>query len=212
MTIVQPESGMRFAFALCTVVAAGCQAEVIDPVETPKADAGAAAYPEGPYGYTVGSVIADLQFVGRTDSNGDGALDDADGISTIALGDYRADADVRAIAVDVCAMWCGPCQDEQAGLIQMSNTYGAPVRFLEAIQQSPSLEPAELRHVDAWAESHGISFDLVIDPTDQLAPYFPIAAFPTEMVIRTSDMTIAYQHSGTDNAALQAAIDAVLAE
>ena len=99
---------MRFAFALCTVVAAGCQADVIDPIETPKADAGAAAYPEGPYGYTVGSVIADLQFVGRTDSNGDGALDETDGIATIALGDYRADPDVRAIAVDVCAMWCAP--------------------------------------------------------------------------------------------------------
>src|SRR5207244_3255682 len=111
-----------------------------------------------------------------------------------------------------CAMWCGPCQQEQPQLVAMANQYAAgDVAFFEGLGQDGALHPADLHDVTTWSERFELPFLVGADPELVLAPYFLQPAYPMQMVVRTSDMTILWQDVGADAAMLKAQIDAALA-
>lgn len=155
-------------------------------------------YPKGPYGYQVGSVIANLEFVGQSDTNHNGVIDSGDTVTSVRLSDYYAKKDIKAIFLGVAAGWCGPCMEEQPTLVALAKSYQGKIQFVEAIiEKGTRGVPADAEFVDFWAGRYKIGFDMVSDPTVVLGPYYAMPAFPMQLVIRTSDMTIQYQNNGT---------------
>lgn len=172
----------------------------------------AAAYPCGPYGSDVGSVIANLSLTGQRDDDGNGAVTD-DPVRPIQLADYHADPGVKVLVIATAAEWCAPCMQEQPELVALWKQYhdaGAGVAFLEAVIQKLDTTPADTTTVDEWATRFHIPFDMASDPTLALSPYYDINLFPSTMVVRTSDMVIVAQNRGYQQGWLENAVDAVL--
>jgi AhpC/TSA family len=155
----------------------------------------ATGYPCGPYGYARGSVVADLTLTGQRDSDGTGSAVD-DPVAPIHLHDYFQDATLTALVIVIGTVSCVPCQNEQPTLVASYRAHQPQAAFLEAIVQGAAGAPADTSVVDAWAANYSLPFDLTADPTQALAQYYPANAFPSAMVIRTSDMTIVYQVVG----------------
>lgn len=186
-------------------------------------------YPVGPYGFAIGGVVPNFEFVGyRDDNNNAKVIDDTP--RKIRLSDYFQDKSVKAIAVLVAAEWCGPCQQEQNELVRSWNLYQKDkkgVVYVEAIIESAkkasngSFLPADLETLQRWA-SHAwpdpskknpdaiIPFPVVADPTVVLGPWYPTPAFPMQLVIKASDMTLQWANNGYGPGALEQQIDAVL--
>ena len=129
------------SFAACT----GCPA-----AETRDAEAacGPGIYPCGPYGYSVGTTIANLAMVGKRDTDGSGKVDAADETSVIDLAGLAVGA--KAIVIDVCAEWCAPCRQDQPSLNAMSVSYGTQVSFFDVMMQTNNFQPGDLASVVRW--------------------------------------------------------------
>jgi hypothetical protein len=171
-----------------------------------------AVYPCGPYGYSVGSVIGDLTVTGRIDVNGDGSVLD-DPIQPISLHDYFANKKIKVLFISLATVWCAPCATEQPSLVQLYDGYktaGQGVAFLQLILQNGQSMPSSQADVDAWAQTYSIPFDMAYDPQNALAPYYTPTAFPEQLVLRTSNMTLVYQHTSVSTD-LKSVIDGVLA-
>jgi hypothetical protein len=172
------------------------------------ATCGPGIYPCGPYGYSVGSTIENLMLIGQRDDNGNGHIDRDDRVVVLTLADLAAGA--KALVIDICAEWCGPCRTDQPNLNAMAGTYGSAVVFFDVMLQDNVMHPGTLASVDRWGTSLTVPYPIAADPTALTAPYFPIAGFPMHLVIKTSDMTIAASEVGA-NDDLMAHIDGVLA-
>jgi thiol-disulfide isomerase/thioredoxin len=208
---------MRYALAAlaAATMLVGCSTVYQDPTEEMKMQPQLKAYPAGPYGYTIGTRIANLTLSAKSDDNGSGVIDSADTIKSVELADIFADKSIKALYVGVSAEWCPPCNAEQPDLVKLYNSYqsaGKGVAFLEAMNQDVKGNPADFTVVNRWSTKYKIPFMMAADPNESLGPYYAIAAFPMEMVIDTTDMTITYQFNGEDVPDLQAAIDDVLAQ
>jgi hypothetical protein len=151
-------------------------------------------YPAGPFGYTIGSVIADLKFIGKADPLGIAGTSTYDTlqIKPMSLNDYHQDASVKLLIMSGVAGWCGPCNDEQTKVPAAQATYEPQgVRFLEAMIEGYKLGTASTEHdLDRWQSNHDLHVGLALDPNDYVHQYADIAAFPLNMAIRTSDMQI----------------------
>ena len=171
-----------------------------------------AAYPCGPYGYSVGSVVGDLTLTGRRDTNLNGSVLD-DPIVPIKLSDYYANKKTQVLFISLATVWCGPCVNEQPSLVQLYKDYqtaGKGVAFLEAVLQDSAGKPADMTVVDSWAGTYSIPFDMAADPANALAPYYNPSSFPVQLVIKTSNMSLVYQHTSVSTD-LKSVIDGVLA-
>jgi hypothetical protein len=190
-------------------------APAIDPGKDADPPCDPSTYPCGPYGFAVGSIAPNLTLEGRVDTNGDGAITSADGVSRVSFASLRAGAGTQALAVIACAVWCGPCNQEAKSIVTLAASYkgaGDHVVFLSDLLDSQQAGlPATFKNLDNWAAAYKVGYPLTIDPTRLLGPFFATPAFPMQMVIRTSDMMITWVDAGADPAALQAQIDAVLA-
>jgi AhpC/TSA family len=169
-------------------------------------------YPAPPYGYREGRVIEDLVFQGKHDSDLSGRVDSLDPVATLSLHDYHLNPNDKLLVIVACAVWCGPCNAEQPSLNTLYNTYkSSGVAFLSVIMEGTTTTPATMNNLNNWGASKNVPYDLVIDPLGLLGPYFTQQAFPMQMLVRTSDMRIVWQNSGSDPALMQAQIDANLA-
>ena len=203
--------------AVSLFVVAGCGApDMVKPMEMGKGGGGEACdatqYPCGPFGYALGSIVDNLQFVGQHDDDANGTPTN-DPILPIKLSDYYRDKGIKVLAVLVAAEWCPPCKAEQPELVKSWNDYQAKkagVQYFEAIIQQNNGSPADMATVDRWATTYKLPFDVGADPTVALGPYYNIAAFPMQMVIQTSDMSIQWLNNGYGMGALENAIDPLL--
>ena len=170
----------------------------------------ASSYPCGPFGFAQGARIANLTIDGQRDANHSGSAVD-DPVAPIQLADYFADPKLSMLAIIIGAESCVPCQNEQPNLVTLYDNYlpGGKVAFLEAIVQNASGQPADQTVIDNWATRYNLPFDISHDPTQALAPYYPVNTFPSAMAIRLADMTIVYQVTGPATG-LQSAIDSNL--
>ncbi|HTR50552.1 MAG TPA: TlpA disulfide reductase family protein [Kofleriaceae bacterium] len=169
------------------------------------ASCGPGIYPCGPYGYGIGSTVANLELIGPTSAS------DPTPVSR-KLSDLVTPG-IEALMIDVCAVWCGPCNEDQPNLVTLYDSYqaGGHAQFYTVITQNsqPGGSPV-IKDAENWAKTYKVPYPIALDPEALTQAYFPIAAYPEHLVIRTSDMTLVYRSVGIDTA-LQAQIDAVLA-
>jgi len=178
-------------------------------------------YPPGPYGTEIGDTIENLSFQGRRDDDGNGTATD-DPVRDIWLSDYQYDrSGLQVLVIAVEAAWVSPSAAEQPFLVELfEDEYeaGGLVAFLDTLMEADQSVPAEIADLDDWATTHGLPFDLAIDPTRRLFDYIDPDAWPAHLVIRLSDMTIswsevgAYYGPGPGPSQLKEQIDAVLAD
>lgn len=179
----------------------GCSGGVkID--DTPNQTAQASNYVPGPFGYVVGSVMENLQFVGKTDPGGfAGTAKYADlPMTEFSLADYYNDKSVKYVVLFANAGWCKPCNDEQPSVRAAQAEYEPKgFRFVEGLLQgfdARSGAVATAADIDRWAARHNLHLAIGLDPQGRMFQYADVAAFPLNMTIRTSDMQIVYMSVG----------------
>jgi hypothetical protein len=194
---------MRIALSLLLALGVfGCSNEPkVD--DTPNQVSPNNDYPPGPYGYVEGSVMENVNFVGKLDPQGPvaGASEyDALPMANLALAELRRDPAVRFIVLSGVARWCGPCNAEQKSVrAAAAQFHDAGFRFLEAlIEGNKRGVPATETDLNAWAKTHKLHVGIGLDPEDKIHQYADIAAFPLNMVVRTSDMQIVHMHVGQE--------------
>ena len=157
-------------------------------------------YVGGPYGYTQGSVIQNIQFTGKVDPQGAagtanyGALT----MAPISLASYHNDPNVKFLFISGVARWCAPCNDEQTQVPTIQAKYEPKgVRFLETLIEGQQRgTPATEKDLNFWASFHSLHVGIALDPTDAIHQYADIAAFPLNMLVSTSDMKIQLMQVG----------------
>jgi thiol-disulfide isomerase/thioredoxin len=168
-----------------------------------------ADYPAGPYGYALGSTIADEQFLGKTPMNGTD-------VSTIPLqkvdlAQFHRDPAAKALLIKGSAGWCGPCRQEEPGLEMLAEKYeGDGLRVISVIAQGPTYGvTATEADLNAWAQQYDLRHLVVIDPENRLSQYGDLEGFPLHIILRISDMKLVYETLGGDGGLEQAIISSL---
>ncbi len=162
-------------------------------------------YPAGPYGYVQGSIIENIKFITKEDPAGASGSADYSTLQLQAksLADYHNDPTVKYLVLSGVAGWCAPCNDEQKNVGTLQAQYQPTgVRFLEAMIQGYNEKtgaPATENDLNHWALIHNLHVGLALDPEDKIHQYADIAAFPLNMIVRTSDMNIVHMQVGEEN-------------
>lgn len=193
---------MRISFALLLALSlVGC-GQHLDPTMNQQMNQ-AADYPPGPYGYVTGSVIQNIEFVGKN-ATGDMTATDYGSLAmaNVSLADFHNDPTVKYVVLSGVAGWCGPCNMEQNQVPALQTKY-QPMgfRFFEAMIQGYNENtgaPATEADLNEWASFHKITVGIGLDPEDKIHQYADIAAFPLNMVVRTSDMQIVHMQVGEE--------------
>jgi len=117
--------------------------------------AGACAYPAGPYGTTVGSVVdPSLSWKGYKDASGSSV--------TITIADYY-DCDgtrgVNALLLDESATWCPDCSKEASSIAPevTSSWASAGVKVVTLMSQDDQQRPATLDTALAWRDQFALN-------------------------------------------------------
>jgi hypothetical protein len=159
-------------------------------------------YPVGPYGQSIGDTIANLTFDGVYASNNTVE-------QPISLSHFWQDGLAEVLVMSECATWCGPCQAQRAYLKSIAPSYNGQLAVFDLLAQNQVGLPPTYSNLRSWG---GGVFDVGADPTEILWSYgSPEQAFPYTVVVRVRDMKIMWTGLGYDQAALQSAIDSVLA-
>jgi hypothetical protein len=169
--------------------------------DTPNQMVQSSNYPPGPYGYVQGSVIENIQFLGKNaDDNVNAPSYSQMMMQPVQLADYHNDSSTKYVVLSGVAGWCSPCNQEQSQMPNLQNTFMPKgFRFFEAMiqgyneQTGAAATEADLNH---WATAHSLKVGIGLDPGDKIHQYADLAAFPLNMVIRTSDMQIVYMQVG----------------
>jgi hypothetical protein len=198
---------MRTSILISMFLVGACNGNTMHVDNTPNQQMQAedVNYPNGPYGYTQGSIIQDIVFLGKADPAGaaGNAAYASLPMKRISLGDYHNDTTVKYVVLSGVAGWCGPCNNEQAFVPDLQTKY-EPLgfKFFEAMIQGYNEQtgtPATENDVNTWANAHTLHVGIGIDPEDKIHQYADITAFPLNMVVRTSDMNIVYMSVGEQN-------------
>ena len=163
-------------------------------------------YPLGPYGYAVGSIIQNLQFLVKVDPNGAAGTATYSSLDpqNVSFLNYYDDQNVGWLVLTGAAGWCGPCQDEASTIPTVSKKWEPMgVRFVTVLIQGfdeADQTPSTMSDVDRWQAKTGEHIALGTDPKDALHNFASeIASFPLNMLIRTADMSIQYTALGIDS-------------
>lgn len=186
----------------------------IEPGALGPGTGGTVAYPAGPYGRSVGSVVQNFRFTGFQNPKASDYEADENSMVTIQLSDYYNPASDPgkpvALLVNASARWCSVCKTE-AGQAKVHYPHWKEkgVEFVTAIFENDDGLPAEFTDIEYWGERYQIEFPLVLDPKLTLGMFFDKSASPFNMIIDTRTMTIAFATEGLidlgpDNPTLQA--------
>lgn len=169
-----------------------------------------AAYPEGPFGVGVGSVVHNFEFVGYTRPD----VDKAD-MEVVSFSDFynptgtdvfpedgRAWAGLpkpKALAISVTAYWCPPCKKEWGEDIPPLQAEFGPKGGMFLLLMSDGNAggvPPVIDELDSWTSSFDVTAPAVLDPSLDFQPVWVGDAYPQNILVRTSDMTIVDKVSG----------------
>lgn len=147
-------------------------------------------YPAGPYGYVMGSTVADYKFSGKTPSDGNySALPMRD----LVLGEFHSEADVKLLLIEGSANWCYYCNQEAPHVEQMAVDFASKgVRVMtvlgEGLQRGTPSTPDDIQ---AWVDAHNFKKTIMaIDPEARLFQYASASAFPVHILLDTRTMSI----------------------
>jgi hypothetical protein len=167
------------------------------PNRDPAASNDAVGYPAGPYGYKEGRIIENLVFSGKVPSMA-GTSYMTLPMQQITLNDFRTDPTVKLVLLVGSARWCVPCNEEQPIMKMLGEMYRA-----QGVQQFDVLVeggvvgvPATNLDIDKWASKFTLNVPIAIDPEFKIQEFADTSAFPLNMIIRTSDMKIAWMCVG----------------
>jgi len=235
-----PKPSILGSLAIISVSVAGCGSE--DPVKFDRELAGesggtgagvrgsaAPDYPGPPYGFAIGSTVANFEFYGWRDPAAAGF--DTGRLEKLSLADYY-DPDgskgSKLLHINVSAVWCGFCRAEHeggtyqtdSGLItyipleeEVGSRYDAGLRYLGSLVQDNAGGPATLLDLQVWAKEYELGIPFALDPAFKLAPLrTDDNSWPINFVISTRDMKVLNKIIGADPDSLWGAIDRRLAE
>jgi len=175
------------AWLLALTAVAGCGAPT-DPTPN-RQPVGSSDYPPGPYGYSAGTTLGNLSFIGkRSDVPTDYAQLPMQGFT---MADLRKDA--KLIVIDGAARWCGPCNRDQPAMKTMEAQYAPQgVVTVEVLAEGSYGVAATEDDINRWANLYQLSGIVAIDPELSISKYADITAFPVYLVVRASTMKIEY--------------------
>jgi hypothetical protein len=197
-----------------------------------------ATYPAGPYSVLPGDVIKDYSFTGFANPVA-GSTD----IVTIRLSDfYNPHADdtsykpggpstddrlypkdspygagnkkPRALAINVGAIWCGPCNFEAKSELPARYTKYKPLggEFLFQLADGATQGTAATqKDLVNWTKKYKVDYPSTIDKTKQLAGSFDANAYPANMIVDTRTMVIVAVVAGVPDEAYWAKFEATIA-
>jgi hypothetical protein len=179
-----------------------------DPGEAPTSQA---AYPDGPYGVAVGSVVPNLKYYGfhnpqtSSDTNNLEDIELAQFYNPTGSDMWPADSTYRpgeakpkVLWIDVSAQWCPPCQEESAVTLpadyKLYQPQGAEI-LLELIEDTNG-NPALPVNLVQWTTKYKTAWPAVIDPSRQTFTLAPQDAYPDNIVVDTKTMKVLYKVAG----------------
>ena len=204
---------------LTTAVALlGCASEPLSepspqgaPVGAESPDPGAAAtddyvlteYPPGPYGFSQGSVIANLEFKGWHDPVAAGY--DPANFETVRLSDFYdpSGETTKLILNNASAVWCSVCRAEYQHMrdVGIYATYKPKgVQLIGALFEDNNAGPATPQDLTEWGSlpAFSVEFPMVLDPGFKLGRYFTSDSTPLNLLIDARTMTIIDATMGYD--------------
>jgi hypothetical protein len=190
-------------------LSAGCAGETIEEDAPPFPEGQGqspnvgARYPAGPFGIEKGSISENYKFIGFPDPSKDKSA-----LREIQLADfynptgdevwpadsiYAGKKKPKALLIVVSAVWCGPCQYENAEILPDEyakyNPLGA--EFFLLLADGPTVgKPAETKHLINWTTKYNTAWPAVLDPGSKLSALFEADAFPANLLIDTTTMEI----------------------
>lgn len=183
------------------------------------------AYPAGPYGIDVNSIIENYRFVGYV--NAMQSIDqlqavelaefyNPDGMGTFGPGSQFGEGNPKpkGLVIAIGSVWCPPCNQEAATTLPAEYAHykplGGEILFQLADGPTPGT-PAKLQHLSSWVNKYDVNYPAVLDPNYKLNDLFAENAYPANMIVRTSDMRIIMVVAGIPQAGFWAKFDQVLA-
>lgn len=175
-------------------------------------------YPEGPYGFTVGSIMPNLKMMGYISFAGninDGVWDESTQRwrQVIQMSDlYNPTGDgvypegslygafapkPKALMLDISAAWCPPCQAEADDVLNNKyytyNPQGGQI--MVALLQDTDGYPSKLTDLDMWVQTYAIPYLSVIGGSSPMMIYLD-GAWPTNILIDLRTMQIVERITG----------------
>lgn len=169
------------------------------------------AYPAGPFGIRVGSVIPNYQFIGYPNP-----LADSGALTTIQFADFYnpTGTDVypegspygagtpkpKALMMQFAASWCGPCNYEAGNILPDQLLKYKPMGGMFFMQLTDGKTPgtaATTKDLNNWTAKYDLDYPATVDPTYKMMMLFEAAAFPANFIVDTRTMTIVEVLSGS---------------
>jgi hypothetical protein len=182
----------------------------------------AAPYPGAPFGTQLGSVIDNFDFLGWHEPVT--RAYDTNAFEKVQLSDfYDPDGSkgIKAIMINVSAVWCSVCKAEYAGQIDGKSLDAhyqeyAPkgVVFIGALFEDASNppKPATPQNLQSWGDKYNVSFPMVLDPGFKFGAFFTADATPMNLVIDARTMKITGKVLGGDMKTLWSLVDKTIAQ
>lgn len=198
----------RLSILVVPMLLAACGAPT-DPTPN-RAPPTSGDYPAPPYGYGEGTTMANLNFIGKDSPT---ATDYSTlPMQPITMADVRKDA--KLILIDGAARWCTPCNYDQPEMVNIEASYASKgVKIMEVVVEGGYGIAATDNDINRWAQQHGLSGIITIDPGYELAKYADVTAFPLYIVVRADTMRVEHLQVGALSASpIEPVLDSLLAQ
>ncbi len=96
------------------------------------------------------------------------------------------------VLIDFWATWCAPCKKEMIYLDQFEKTYGDSGLYILAISQDSQKSMSKVR---SYIKSKQFSFEVFVDPNQQLAKKLNAKLLPTILLVDKNGKII-WRHQG----------------
>jgi hypothetical protein len=170
---------------------------------------GSGVYACGPFGASVGSVMANESLWGYYDANGNGSVTDEAGATFDMARYYQLSAGgAKLLYLNVSAPWCSTCQTEAARLRSLyQDFHGRGVEFLTVLWDLASHSEA----VD-WADYFNLPFAVADDSgPKRFEKYWDGSGIPMSMYVDLRTMKILAIVVDWDEQAVKAKLNSYLA-
>jgi len=197
------------ALGAFSCLACGSNKPELPPGVQPPESCFAPAYPNGPYGTELGSVLRNSCFQGwSAPATQRGALE------PIALSDFYDPDGTRGISVllvNTAAVWCSACRTEHETLPDRARELGPRgLVILSALFQDQERNPASVEDLSQWTDVFATNFPMVLDPGYSFGLYASAETAPLNLVIDARTMTLLGKYVGDQSAVIWPSIEAAL--